>query len=95
MNSDETNHSGRGPKGYKRMDENIYEDVCEVLSASRDIDASNIEVEVKDGCVYLRGSVDDRQTKRLAEEAIEYISGVQDVQNLLTFSQRGSYAEKH
>lgn len=95
LNNDENDHTGRGPKGYKRLDENIYEDVCEVLSLSGDIDASDIEVEVKDGCVFLKGTVADREVKRLAEYEIEHIPGVQDVQNLLTFSRGERYAQKH
>jgi osmotically-inducible protein OsmY len=76
-------HAGKGPRGYKRADESIYEDVCSMLEMSADIDASQIEVSVKDGIVYLRGSVEDRDSKRMAEYEIENISGVHDVQNLL------------
>jgi hypothetical protein len=79
---------GRGPRGYKRPDQRIYEDVCEMLSRSADVDASGIEVTVKEGIVYLNGSVDGRQMKRMAELEIENISGVTDVQNLLAISKR-------
>lgn len=75
---------GKGPKGYKRSDQNIYEDVCETLALNPDIDASEISVKVKGGCVYLEGTVDDRSVKRMAELVVENISGVYDVQNLLT-----------
>lgn len=95
LNFDPNDHRGRGPKGYKRLDENIYEDVCSALTVNKTIDASEIEIEVTDGCVFMRGSVADRETKRLAESIIEYIPGVKDVQNLLTFSRGGSYAKKH
>jgi len=89
---DETDHTGAGPKGYKRQDSAIYEDVCQKLSLSPYVDASEIEVEVKDGCVYLRGTVESRPTKRMAELEIENISGVKDVQNLLTI--RGVNSEE-
>jgi hypothetical protein len=89
---DETDHSGRGPKGYSRKDERILEDVCEMLARSSDVDASQIEVEVKGGCVFLSGSVEDRHSKRMAELEIENISGVKDVQNLLTL-QRGQHEQ--
>lgn len=79
----EGSHFGKGPKGYKRADESIYEDVCQRLELSSQVDASEIEVNVKDGIVYLTGSVQDRRTKRLAELEIENISGVFDVQNQL------------
>lgn len=77
---------GKGPRGYKRSDESIYDDVCVMLSRSPEVDASNIEVSVKDGIVYLNGAVSDRGTKKMAELEIENISGVIDVQNLLSFN---------
>lgn len=76
-------HFGKGPKGYKRADDAIFEDVCSTLFLSADVDASDIEVEVKDGVIFLRGSVSDRETKKMAEFEIENISGVKDVQNYL------------
>jgi osmotically-inducible protein OsmY len=77
-------HRGRGPKGYSRPDQRIYEDVCETLALAGDVDASEVEVKVDNGIVYLKGFVTDRPTKRRAELAIENISGVHDVQNLLS-----------
>lgn len=78
-------HFGKGPKGFKRTDEKIKEDVEEALFRSYDVDATHIEVKVKDGCVYLSGQVDSRQTKRLAEDAVDGVTGVLDVVNELTF----------
>lgn len=80
-------HSGRGPRGYKRSDDSIYYDVCDILTLSPDVDAREIEVSVKEGIVYLNGSVPDRETKKLAELDIENVSGVIDVQNLLNFGE--------
>lgn len=76
-------HRGKGPAGYTRSDERIREMVCEALSDDDRVDASNIEVTVKNGEVTLTGSVDDRQSKRMAEECVENLSGVKDVQNQL------------
>lgn len=76
-------HSGKGPKGYRRSDERIREEVSEALSAHGDIDASEIEIEVKEGMVTLTGTVESRQIKRLVEDTVEGISGVQDVKNEL------------
>lgn len=75
--------SGRGPKGYRRSDERIKEEVCEALTSDHDVDASEIEVSVSEGLVTLKGTVEDRQTKRMAEECAERVSGVIDVQNEL------------
>jgi osmotically-inducible protein OsmY len=85
--SSRVNYSGLGPKGYKRSDERIREDVCDKLQKHSLIDASEIEVDVSDGCVYLKGYVSSRNIKRLAENAIQNISGVMDVQNLLKIKQ--------
>lgn len=77
-------HYGKGPKGWKRSDERIKEEVCEALYNSNEVDASDIEVSVKEGIVSLKGSVDTRSTKRTVEDLVDDVSGVQDVQNLLT-----------
>jgi hypothetical protein len=82
--------SGRGPRGYRRGDDRIGSDVCEALTLDADIDASEIDVIVTDGVVTLIGVVDDRDTKRRAEELVDRIPGVTDVNNQLHFgSQAG------
>jgi osmotically-inducible protein OsmY len=74
---------GRGPLGYRRSDERIREDACESLTQDDRVDASNIEVRVKDCEVTLSGSVNSRDEKRRAEDLIERLSGVKDVNNSL------------
>lgn len=81
--SSAVSHRGKGPKGYRRSDERIREDVCERLTEHGYLDASEIDVEIKEGVVTLSGSVEDRQSKRLAEEVAESVSGVKDVHNLI------------
>jgi hypothetical protein len=76
-------HRGRGPKGYSRPDQRIYEDVCETLALAPDLDASQIEVKVEKGVAFLSGTVSSRQAKRAAEHLIDNISGLSDVQNML------------
>lgn len=77
-------YTGRGPKGWKRSDDRIKEDVSERLESDRHIDASEIEVQVRDGVVTLAGSVEDRRMKRHAEDIIENLPGVADVRNELS-----------
>jgi osmotically-inducible protein OsmY len=72
---------GKGPKGYKRSDERIREDVCEALYRHPDVDASEIEVSVSGAEVTLKGTVEDRRAKRMAEDAAEGVSGVDNVRN--------------
>jgi osmotically-inducible protein OsmY len=76
-------HRGIGPKGYRRSDERINEEVHERLTDDPWLDASNIEVEVKDGEVTLTGHVDNREAKHRAERLVEDLSGVRHVQNNL------------
>jgi hypothetical protein len=76
-------HRGKGPKGFERSDERIREEVSEILMDHHDIDASEIEVTVKDGEVTLAGTVGDRHTKRLAERVLDHVSGVVDVHNTI------------
>lgn len=76
-----TNHAGRGPKGWKRSDERIRDDVSEQLERHPGIDASDIEVQVQQGEVTLSGSVADRHAKRMAEDVADHVSGVREVQN--------------
>jgi hypothetical protein len=80
-------HTGRGPKGYRRSDDRINEDVSEALSQDPDLDASEIEVKVQNGEVVLTGTVEERQFKRMAEEIAERCSGVQDVRNEIRVQQ--------
>ena len=77
------NHRGKGPKNYKRSPERIKDDVNDKLSDHWMIDATEIEVEVKDSEVTLNGTVDSRQSKIRAEDVAESVSGVTYVQNNL------------
>ncbi|MGN6616668.1 MAG: BON domain-containing protein [Ilyomonas sp.] len=76
-------HRGKGPKNYKRSEDHIMEDVCVRLSEHPYIDASDIMVTVNGTEVTLSGTVDDKQTKRKAEDVADSISGVTDVHNQL------------
>jgi osmotically-inducible protein OsmY len=79
-------YRGRGPRDYHRSDERIREDVCDRLSDDPFIDASDIEVKVEGTEVVLSGTVHNRDEKRRAEDMIESISGVTNVQNKLKVS---------
>ncbi len=74
---------GLGPKNYRRSNDRIYEEVCDALMRSPDVDASEIGVKVEDGSVILEGKVNSRRAKRLAEYLIEDLPGVEDVRNEL------------
>jgi osmotically-inducible protein OsmY len=76
-------HRGKGPRGYRRSDERIREDLCDCLTDDPFLDASDIEVTVEGAEVILVGSVSSRDDKRRAEDLAESISGVKDVRNSL------------
>ena len=74
-------HAGKGPKGYRRSDDRIREDVCDRIASWGWVDASDVEVRVQEGEVTLSGQVGARRDKRLLEEMIEGVPGVLDVHN--------------
>ncbi|MGE5086553.1 MAG: BON domain-containing protein [Bacillota bacterium] len=74
-------YMGQGPKNYKRPDERIKDDICEMLTRHFDIDAQDIEVDVKDGDVTLSGTVPERRMKYLSEDVTERCFGVKDITN--------------
>lgn len=76
-------YRGLGPKNYRRSNERIREDVCELLTLDDFIDASDVEIVVNEGVVVLSGTVRDRTAKRRAEAIAESVRGVIDVQNNL------------
>ena len=76
-------YAGRGPRGYRRSDERIREDINDHLTDDWYIDASDVEVTVNSGMVTLTGRVDSRDDKHRAEDLAESVSGVTDVSNQL------------
>jgi hypothetical protein len=74
-------HRGKGPKGYQRSDERIRDEINDKLTDDDRIDASEIEVRVERGEVTLTGTVQERNLKRIAEDIVESISGVKNVEN--------------
>jgi osmotically-inducible protein OsmY len=82
-------YAGRGPKGYRRSDDRIREEISDQFMEHDELDASEIEVKVADGIVTLIGTVEDRRAKRLAEDMAERASGVRDVMNQLKVADQG------
>jgi hypothetical protein len=74
-------HVGKGPRGYRRPDERIREEISDALTRHPNVDATNIDVKVIDAEVTLAGAVEDRFQKRMAEMLAERIEGVRDVHN--------------
>lgn len=86
-------HSGKGPRGYRRSDDRIHEDVCDRLASHGRLDASRLDVQVENGEVTLEGTVEDRRQKRLAEALAEGVRGVEDVHNRLRLARHAERDE--
>ena len=89
MDQQRDERRGRGPKGYRRSDERIKEDVNDRLSDDYYIDASDVEVMVQNTEVTLTGTVPSRRDKRRAEDIADSVSGVTNVENRLRVKQSG------
>lgn len=76
-------HKGKGPRNYRRSDERIRDEINGRLSDDPFLDASDVEIDVNNCEVTMTGTVEDRNSKRRAEDLIEEISGVRNVQNSL------------
>src|SRR5262245_7257391 len=72
-------HAGKGPRGYRRADTRLYQDVCEALARDGDVDASDLEVEVENGSVRLTGTVSDEDMRRRAGDVTAGCAGVREV----------------
>ncbi len=83
-------HRGKGPKGYRRSDERILDDVSDRMMDDGALDASDIDVTVSDGEVTLTGFVTDRFEKRRAEDCADSVSGVRHTQNNLRIREAAS-----
>lgn len=74
-------HIGKGPKGYTRKDDRIFEDVCEYLTQDPSVDATDLTVEVESGIVTLRGTVENVRMKQAAHDCAQSASGVLGINN--------------
>lgn len=64
-------------------DDRIHDDIRERLAQARDIDASEIDVDVEAGVVTLQGRVEERSMKDAAGDIAERVPGVHRVRNQL------------
>ncbi|NTS42513.1 BON domain-containing protein [Flavisolibacter sp. BT320] len=78
-----SSHRGKGPSDYRRSQDRIREDICDRLTDDDRVDASNISVQIDSDAVILSGTVNSREEKRRAEDLVESVSGVRNVENRL------------
>lgn len=78
---EEQHYRGHGPRRSPPGDEDMLDTICERLAGDSDMDASEIEVSVRDGRVVLAGMVPSRQARRDAEAIAESVRGVREVED--------------
>lgn len=86
-------YRGIGPRGYRRSDARTYEDICDRLTENPFIDASDIEVMVRDGEIMLSGTVDSAISAYQAESIARETAGVLVVRNNLAVRYRDKVVE--
>lgn len=74
---------GKGPKNYVRSSDRIQEEICNLFTVDRVLDASLIDVDVVGDEVHLYGFVDSRLSKWRAEDLALEVPGVTKIINQL------------
>jgi osmotically-inducible protein OsmY len=75
--------AGRGSQFQRRSDDKIYDEIRELLTNNPDLDASEVELHVESGEVTLTGTIDSRDARWLAEDLVNSVTGVREVNNRL------------
>jgi len=71
-------------------DDQIYDQVKRKLANDPTVKGGALEVDVKDGVVTIKGSVDYEKQKVKAERLAKKVSGVKQVKNELAVAQKGA-----
>jgi osmotically-inducible protein OsmY len=79
-------NQGKGPRSFKRTDDRIMEIINDRLMEDAYVDASDVEVSVRDGNVVLTGTVHSREARYRAEDIAFSVAGVQQIENRLRVS---------
>lgn len=102
-NEESNSNSWMGPKGFdeakyykdekyeigiQHSDDRVKAQVLEALSRNPKLENSDINVEVKNGVVTLRGHTQSNEELKEASDSISNLSGVKIVKNLLSFYSR-------
>lgn len=80
----ERRQEARGPKSYRRCDERLAEEVNDRIASLGQVeDMHGVSFDVRDAIVVLSGYVRSRRAKRLAEDEVADVWGIDDVINEL------------
>ncbi len=75
--------TGAGESGYHHSDERIKEQVIYRLEHACEFAGQKIDVQVKGGEVFLRGEVNNRRLREIANDIACSVIGVTDIRNEL------------
>jgi osmotically-inducible protein OsmY len=76
------------PRGERRPDERIKEEIQNLLARNEQIDSREIQVDVREGVVTLSGIVDNWQERRTAERIASLAFGVTELKNDLNVNEQ-------
>ena len=76
-------------KDKDTSDDAIYDNVRRKLASDPDVKGGGLQVDVKQGVVTLRGTVEEQKQKDKAARLARKIAGVKSVDNQLQVAQRG------
>ncbi len=76
------------PKNTRHADEGISSVVQESLKANDKVNARQLDVETREGVVYLTGVVDSEEARREAGRVAWHVEGVRGVEDNLTVGER-------
>lgn len=71
-------------------DDDLLQTIHERLTGDSDVDASDIQISVRDGRVVLAGMVPSHQVRRDAEAIAGSVRGVREVENRLKVEDQGT-----
>jgi len=71
-------------------DDSIYDNVRRRLASDPIVKGGGLEVDVKQGVVTLRGTVEEQKQKDKATKLTKKVAGVKSVDNQLQVAQRGA-----
>jgi osmotically-inducible protein OsmY len=84
----------RSGEGVKTDDADLQEQAEKMIRSESDLGEAQIEVSSVEGWITLRGAVDALWKKRLAEEAVSILAGVQGVTNELAVVPSRAYEDE-
>ena len=78
------------PRGERRSDDGIQEEIQRLLDQHSQVDAHGIRVNVQNGWVTLSGTVESWPERQIAESIVRVVLGVLEVDNRLNVNRQAA-----